>query len=557
MRMTSSRVWRRFFGKGSWPLIVLVLTLVLGGVLALQAVTAARSHRSLAESTLADYAAFAAWSYQDHAATVLNSAVQSFFSPVRFSMRTTAEPRHPSALLGSDGEAECTCQGLVAVRTTFRMRLPDSMPIVAGLEPSDRLRAWIRDTIMVHRREQYQTTWMFGSILGSPDSVPRALVFTQWGRYVYGLEASPDLFAEVLRDRELSRPLLPPSLTKGLDDDSLVAAGIGFPSGRTVALMGPSIPGGTVATEPLPPQFGGLAARVALRPGAAEHLVIGGLPASRLPFVFVVFVLTLVLGVIAFVQLRRDVELTRLRADFATSVSHELRTPLAQIRMFLESLLLERTDSQAQQREYLEIADEEAKRLTNLVENVLQFSRAERRSARVNPIHIDLASETHRVVESFEPLAKRRNDRIDRQIARGVTAFADPASVKLVLLNLLDNAVKYGPAGQVIEVGVERTNGVARLWVRDEGPGVPDGVDRDRIWQPYVRLDHHRESSTAGTGIGLAVVREFVELSSGRVWVENAAGGGARFVVELPVADRSSKGGSGVMPAGRRESGLS
>jgi signal transduction histidine kinase len=539
---------------------VLALALALGGVLAFQAIAAARSHRSLAESTLADYAAFAAWSYQDQAANALNSAVQSFFAPVRFSMRTgaTMRPRHPSVLLRPAAVAECACPGLAGARTAFRMRVPDSLPIVAGVEPSDHLLAWIRDTVVAHRQQQYRASWMFATILGSPDTVPRAVVFTQWGQYVYGVEAAPEILANALREHGTPKPLLPASLTGGLDDDSLVAAGIRFPSGHTISVLGTSTSEGAVALEPLPPKFGGLVARVALRPGAAEHLVIGGLPASRLPIVLAVFILTMVLAVVAFLQLRRDVELTSLRADFATSVSHELRTPLAQIRMFLESLLLERTDSPAQQREYLEIADEEAKRLTNLVENVLQFSRAERQSARLHPVPLDLGTETHRVVESFEPLAKRRNDRIDVQIARGVTAFADPMSVKLVLVNLLDNAVKYGPPGQVIEVGVERTNGVARMWVRDEGPGVPHGVDRDRIWQPYVRLDHHRESATAGTGIGLAVVREFVGLSSGRVWVEDADGGGARFVVELPRADQPpSNGDAGSAGPGRSPAGLS
>jgi signal transduction histidine kinase len=542
--MTSSRAWRRIFGKGSWPLTVLALVLALGGVLAFQAIAAARSHRSLAESTLTDYAAIAAWSYQDHAANALSSATQAFFGPVRFPMHTgeATEPRHPSVLLRPAAEEECTCPGLAGARTAFRMRISDSLLVVAGGEPSDDLLAWIRDTVKTHWREQFRASWMFSTILGSPDTVPRVIVYTRWGQHVYGIEAPPEILANALREHGSPRPLLPASLTGGLDDDSLVAASIQFPSGNTISVLGAAAAEGAVALEPLPAKFGGLAARVALRPGAAEHLVIGGLPASRLPVVLAVFGLTLVLAVVSFLQLRRDVELTSLRADFATSVSHELRTPLAQIRMFLESLLLERTDSPAQQREYLEIADEEAKRLTNLVENVLQFSRAERQSARLHPVPLDLATETHRVVESFEPLARRRNDRIDVRIPGTVTAFADPMSVKLVLVNLLDNAVKYGPPGQVIEVGVERTNGVARMWVRDEGPGVPHGADRDRIWQPYVRLDHHRESATAGTGIGLAVVREFVGLSSGRVWVEDAVGGGARFVVELPGADHRPSG---------------
>ncbi len=111
-------------------------------------------------------------------------------------------------------------------------------------------------------------------------------------------------------------------------------------------------------------------------------------------------------------------------------------------------------------------------------------------------------------------------------------AFAnvDDDAIRQVVLNLLDNAAKYGPDGQTIRVAVDR--GV-RIVVEDEGPGIP-ARQRERIWRRYARLPRERERAIAGAGIGLAVVRDLVRLHGGRAWCESAEGGGARFVVEVP-----------------------
>jgi hypothetical protein len=108
-----------------------------------------------------------------------------------------------------------------------------------------------------------------------------------------------------------------------------------------------------------------------------------------------------------------------------------------------------------------------------------------------------------------------------------------------VLLNLLDNAVKYGPPGQTVTLGVDvhgrAPDARARLWVEDEGQGIP-AESRARVFEPYVRLPRHQGAAHGGSGIGLSVVRELAELHGGEAWVERAASGGARFVVVLPLA---------------------
>jgi signal transduction histidine kinase len=115
----------------------------------------------------------------------------------------------------------------------------------------------------------------------------------------------------------------------------------------------------------------------------------------------------------------------------------------------------------------------------------------------------------------------------------------DRDALRQILLNLLDNAVKYGPAGQTITVSSEVVGDRARISVEDQGPGIPH-VDRLRVWEPYVRLNRDVESATGGSGIGLSVVRELVTLHGGRTRAEGGPSGGARVVIELPLAQPES-----------------
>jgi len=144
------------------------------------------------------------------------------------------------------------------------------------------------------------------------------------------------------------------------------------------------------------------------------------------------------------------------------------------------------------------------------------------------------------VIDGFAPLAAARGATVAAQIPEDLVVPADPGAVRQMLLNLLDNAVKYGPAGQVVRIGATRENGAARLWVADGGPGIPR-ADRERVWERFWRLERDRGSSVAGSGIGLAVVRELASLHHGRTWIDDAGpagpdgGSGTRVVIELPV----------------------
>jgi signal transduction histidine kinase len=344
-------------------------------------------------------------------------------------------------------------------------------------------------------------------------------------------------FIRSVFERILTEPsLLPPSL--GPDTRTLLGIRVASPDGH-VLFASPSAWSPYSSETGLSEELAGLRLSVALDPRAADTLIIGGLPQSRLPMLLGLIALTTGLVVIAIVQLRREQELARLRADFISGVSHELRTPLAQIRMFGETLLLGRVRSDGERQRSLGIIVQESQRLTRLIENVLHFSRAERGGSSISRVPARLDLLIHEILDSFALLASSTRAVIVRHVEEGLTVPIDAGAFRQIMLNLLDNAVKYGPAGQTITVRAMHDLTTARILVEDEGPGV-DPEHAASIWEPFYRVPTP-EHATGGTGIGLAIVRQLVDLHHGRVWVERRESAGARFVIELPEATRAEQ----------------
>jgi len=273
---------------------------------------------------------------------------------------------------------------------------------------------------------------------------------------------------------------------------------------------------------------------VAIDPAVADSLLIGGLPRSRLPVLGATLLLVIGLLVAAMRQLQRERALTQLRADFVSEVSHELRTPLTQIKMFAETLLLGRVRSQEERRRSLKVINRESQRMINLVENILRFSNGTRQTHELAIRNHSLAPIVRRVVDEFRPLADGAE--LELHLDQTVESPVDEDAVHQILLNLLDNAIKYGPRTQTIRVALSRDENHARLSVTDQGPGVPE-KQRQRIWSGYYRLQRERNSAIVGAGIGLAVVRELTDHLQGSAWVGSSPQGGACFVVELPLAN--------------------
>jgi signal transduction histidine kinase len=330
--------------------------------------------------------------------------------------------------------------------------------------------------------------------------------------------------------------LLPSSFTNGKRNREIVAVRVSDGSGNLIFDSTPGMNSPITTKLSLPSQYGALGLDVMVRPEEAGTVVIGGLPHSRLPFLLGLLALAAAMSLVAVAQIRRETELARLRGDFVSSVSHELRTPLAQIRLYLETIRLGRATTVEQRDWSLGHIERETTRLSHLVENVLRFSSLGRADI-PSPVSIDASEEARRIVEEFKPLAAARKATIEAAIADTPKIFLRPEAMRHLLINLLDNAVKYGPAGQTITVRVVVEGRNLRISVADQGPGVVSR-DREMIWRPFSRGRSAR--GAAGSGIGLSIVRDVATQNGGYAWVETAEGGGACFVVTIPIAEDDS-----------------
>jgi signal transduction histidine kinase len=301
-------------------------------------------------------------------------------------------------------------------------------------------------------------------------------------------------------------------------------------AGHSLFDSGPGVESDLAAHVDLPATAGALALDAVIRPEIAGTLIIGGLPASRLPLLLGLLTVAAALSIVAVTQLRREGELAHLRSDFVASVSHELRTPLAQIRLYLDTLRLGRAHTDEQREWSLTHIERETTRLAYLVENVLRFGALDYVDAGSAEL-VDASAEVARVAAEFGPLAAARQTRIEVATAPTPPLRVPAQSLRHIVLNLLDNAVKYGPANQTVRVSVRAENDGVAIVVDDEGPGVP-AAERDRIWRPFTRGQAAR--GQGGSGIGLTIVHQIAETRGGSARVESAPGGGARFVVILP-----------------------
>lgn len=545
---------------------LLAFALVLTGVLGWQALDAERSHRAAAERALKDYARFAAWQLNQQAGQeMLGAMISTFILPL-----TRVQPDYPETWPSPEEFRAASLQPpaparyLEGVRFFFRINLRDSSMVIAGEQPRDEVVKWVRENVLsapARFGAPPMNTQAFGSADRNPAS--RLAVIVSNDSYIaamdsvagrsrvvvfvisrdidgnplvsYGFETDARSFVGPLMDSVLTRTtLLPPSLLHGVPRDSVVSIKAWAPNTSAIYMSSTQpFKGEFSVVDTLDERFSKMRLAVSLRPDIAPQLVVGGLPRSRLPVLIGLFALTAGLVAAAIIQLRRQQQLAQLRVDFVSGVSHELRTPLAQIRLFAELLRNGQLRSDAERERSFGIIDEEAQRLTYLVENVLAFARSEhgRSTVIVEPLEMD--REMQAAMDAFAPLARARRAKINSSIEPGLVARVDPRGLRQIVLNLLDNAVKYGPVGQTVNVSLSGADDKVIITVDDKGPGVPRS-EREKIWDPYVRLSRAAESAAGGSGIGLSIVRELVRLHGGRARVEDAPGGGARFLVEFP-----------------------
>ena len=234
----------------------------------------------------------------------------------------------------------------------------------------------------------------------------------------------------------------------------------------------------------------------------------------------------------------RQMRLSQMKSDFVSNVSHELRTPLSSIRVFGEYMRLGRVTKDEKIREYGEYIEAESRRLTQLINNILDFSKIESAEKQYRSCETDVVELVEHTVAGFEmPL---RDLGVSIAFAaegqRPPLLQLDKDAIAQVIVNLLDNAVKYSNGNKQIEVTVRGEAGEVRISVRDHGIGIP-ASERKKIFEKFYRVGSGLVHDVKGSGLGLSIVLHVAQAHGGRVEVESEVGEGSTFTIVLPVQE--------------------
>ncbi|HTJ23063.1 MAG TPA: HAMP domain-containing sensor histidine kinase [Gemmatimonadaceae bacterium] len=532
-----------------WAIVVLIALLATIGVLVYQTQSAVRHQRATAERALEHYADVASWELSRAVQSELQmTASVTTWSAVQRALR--ARPRgdtalpSPAALALLTETPRCDCPPALPAANVYRF-----VPLGDAVIARDRWRDGADSAHLARLFRSYVDTrdatpgadpCVLLVDADARDTAPRALAMAilrdvdEKVIAIYAVESELSALRPAIERAARRATLLPPAL---LDSSSrLRAISIAIRAGprfifRPRPLVGPRASTPLVLSSSATP----VVADAAIDEAIAPQVLAGGLPSSRLPTLITLVVIVLMLLGIAVAQVRRSVALARLRGDFVASVSHELHTPLALMRVYTETLLLERDTSLEERRAFLRIVLREIRRLTALVEKVLTFSDIERGRVALSPAPLDTAALIRAVVADFAPIAEQRRAIVHSVIVADAGAMADAAALRQMLLNVLGNAVKYGPDGQHIIVRLGCDNERVLVSVDDEGPGIPP-AQRARVFERYVRLGGSTNGGPTGSGIGLAIVAELGAAQGIEISIGDAPSGGARFTLAIPRA---------------------
>jgi two-component system phosphate regulon sensor histidine kinase PhoR len=240
------------------------------------------------------------------------------------------------------------------------------------------------------------------------------------------------------------------------------------------------------------------------------------------------------IGTVAVVQDITDIKkLENMRTEFVANVSHELKTPLTSIKGFAETLKY--VEDEVNKEKFLNIINEEAERLTRLINDILVLSDIELHREE-NSEKIDVNKEICSVFNLMKNTADEKNIILSLDLKEDSHIYGNPDRFKQMLINLVDNAIKYSERDDKVYIGSSMEASQCVIWVKDTGAGIPS-EHVSRLFERFYRVDKARSRARGGTGLGLAIVKHIVLGFKGRIEVESEVGKGSKFIVKIPVEE--------------------
>ncbi|NNF14839.1 MAG: HAMP domain-containing histidine kinase [Gemmatimonadetes bacterium] len=515
------RQGRRRWASGQSIVVLLALSLLVVLALFAQSLLALRSHRAVVQTMLEDFAAFGAervateldrW-YGAVIPEHLETAHTAHYSWIAGEVARTVPPAERSLPPGTiSAYFSLADSGIVlhrggadaATRSWIQREVRGHLPSYPPPAPYVVLRGEEARAVVYRREEAYGRESVYGFLLHFDAPV---------GRYSRIVDRTA-LVPRSLVDEASSREFFDVGIHLAPDQPPLYRRAL------PVSTRGPQ-------AWAFAPKAGRVAVSVRLDAEMARGLIAGAGPVTSLDLLSFLALLTATLLYAAMALLRRSDRLSALRESFVANVSHDLRTPITQIRMFSETLRRGHLTDPDDKERALEIIERQTEVLEDLIDNLLHASG---RHGSLRPEPTDLDAVVADVIDGMAPFAAERGSRIVLASNDGGEALIDPVAVTRVLTNLVDNAVRHGRAGGIVEISVANGDGVT-FTVDDDGPGIPP-ASRGRAFQRFEQLAGPDPSET-GTGLGLSVVRALAQRHGGEARLEKSPLGGTRVVVRL------------------------
>lgn len=244
----------------------------------------------------------------------------------------------------------------------------------------------------------------------------------------------------------------------------------------------------------------------------------------------------LILGVILVVRdISRERKLSQLQTDFVSSISHELKTPLTSIHLFTESILLNRVKDNKTKKEYLNIILKETSRLMRLINNMLDFSKAEQGNLKLNFKETNISELVQSAIDELDQWIKDKGFIINKKIENDLLANVDPDSLLQAIFNLMSNAIRYSDKVKEIYIRVKKVENYIYIETEDKGIGIPED-EINLIFTKFYQIDDIKMITGKGSGLGLTVTKEIIEAHGGKIVVKSKVNAGSTFTIILDIA---------------------